>query len=538
MAQLFSLLYPEGHDNKNNHFSSDLSFFEKLGLNKLVNLSSKRSLPWNVGKNEFANLTTSNRDVIQYRLDIIEDLINNPKICDVLDEALPQIETIAQLRTDKSRVTDTTAALYSVSEIELYTECIDLLYNAITNANKLTSQGLTRFFSMINEIHESEEYQKLKENSRELMKNTRSIRSVTIGVNLDPQLQAVEAGVVSVNSELYRSGDIIDRILRLDHKDDGFRCLTPLIPYGKSKADHNAVAFTSGINNAIDTIFRNTVKSWSPIIRRYLAQNTDFLVKLSKDIRLLLGGVELITKLKELGVPMCKPEVCDKNEQVFEASNLYNPHIALSLGKERIRELVFNNLTFDEHGKIYILTGANQGGKTAITYATGIAHALFQLGFFVPARSAKISPVDNILLHFPGSGSTIGKGRLGEECANLKELLQAANKHSLVLMDEALSSTSAVEASYIASEVLVALSSIGVRCIFATHLHDLAQQIDEMNDHPQRKSKFDNLVAEVSKNDNKRSFKVTRTQPDGLSYAKSVAEKYGITLEQIMESKG
>jgi len=534
-----SLLYPPQYTPDRVNDSPDLTFYSQLGLERLVQVPVKGTVPWEVEHQQFSRLFTSDPAVIQYRLDVVEDLVNNPEICSTFADLLPQIETIAELRADKSRVSDTTSCLYSISEIELYTDCIDTLHQTFSHKAKIQSAGLRSLAQVVADVYNSDEYQNLKSNAAKLMEQTRSIRSITIGVNLDAQLHAVEAGVVAVNSEYYRSGDIIDRILRLDRKDDGFRCLTPLIPYGKNRSDQQATAFNMAINTAIDIVFAAAVRSWRPIIRRYLALKTDFIIALAKEMRLLLGAVELIKKLRELGLPMCKPQVCDQQARVFEVKGLYNPHIALSLGKDRIKDIVFNDFAFDENAMLYILTGANQGGKTAITYAVGITQALFQLGMFVPARSAQLSPVDQILVHFPSSGDSIGKGRLGEECEHLRDIFRCASEHSLVLMDEALSSTSAVEASYIAGEVLLSLSLIGARGIFATHLHDLAQRVDEINSYGGNKSKLDNLVAEVSMDEDgaRRTYKIRRTKPDGLSYAKSIAQKYGITLDQIMRER-
>lgn len=60
------------------------------------------------------------------------------------------------------------------------------------------------------------------------MEDVRGIKSITIGVNLDAQLRPLEAGVVSVNKEIYKSGNVVDKMMRLDFKDDGFFCGTPL----------------------------------------------------------------------------------------------------------------------------------------------------------------------------------------------------------------------------------------------------------------------------------------------------------------------
>ena len=160
-----------------------------------------------------------------------------------------------------------------------------------------------------------------------------------------------------------------------------------------------------------------------------------------------------------------------------------------------------------------------------------------QLGMYVPADTASISPVDGIYTHFPtGAEDTIDKGRLGEECARLGEIFDCVTDNGLVLLDESLSSTGSFEASYIAAEVLSGLAHVGCRCLFSTHLHELAAEIDNIN----RKSlerggvAIDTLVAGIE-GEGKRSFRIIRAKPDGKSYAHDIAESYGLTYEKIIK---
>ena len=153
-----------------------------------------------------------------------------------------------------------------------------------------------------------------------------------------------------------------------------------------------------------------------------------------------------------------------------------------------------------------------------------------------PAKKARISVADAIFTHFPtGADDTIDKGRLGEECARLVEIFSAITKNSLVLLDESLSSTGSYEASYIASEVLAGLSVIGCRTLFSTHLHELAAEIDNINEKTKAKggSLIDTLVAGIE--EGKRSFKIVRAKPDGKSYARDIADKYGLSYENILK---
>ena len=199
-------------------------------------------------------------------------------------------------------------------------------------------------------------------------------------------------------------------------------------------------------------------------------------------------------------------------------------------------ERITNDVEFNsDNAHIYVLTGPNRGGKSVITCAVGISQAMFQLGMFVPAKKASISIADAIFTHFPtGADDTIDKGRLGEECARLDEILQSVSRHSLILLDESLSSTGSFEASYIAAEVLAGISVIGCRCLFSTHLHELAAEIENINKRTAERdgAPIDTLVAGIESG--KRSFKITRAKPDGKSYARDIANKYGLSYESIV----
>ena len=164
------------------------------------------------------------------------------------------------------------------------------------------------------------------------------------------------------------------------------------------------------------------------------------------------------------------------------------------------------------------------------------AQALFQLGLFIPASEITISPVDGIFTHFPeGADDTIDKGRLGEECQRLREIFDEVTSDSMILLDESLSSTGAYEASYIASEILSSFATIGCRGIFSTHLHELAAKIDEINAISAQHGgvSIDTLVAGMEEGE--RSFKILRAKPDGKSYARDIADKYGLSFDTLVK---
>ena len=66
---------------------------------------------------------------------------------------------------------------------------------------------------------------------------------------------------------------------------------------------------------------------------------------------------------------MAKPELLPGEKREMHAKGLYNLKLAQSMMKkgEAAGEIVGNDLDFDADHRLYILTGANRGGKTTIT---------------------------------------------------------------------------------------------------------------------------------------------------------------------------
>ena len=104
----------------------------------------------------------------------------------------------------------------------------------------------------------------------------------------------------------------------------------------------------------------------------------------------------------------------------------------------------------------------------------------------------------------------------------------------MILLDESLSSTGAYEASYIAAEILSGFAVRRCRGIFSTHLHELAAGIPEINARSAEHGgvQIDTLVAGIE--EGRRSFKIYRAKPDGKSYARDIADKYGLSFDSLM----
>jgi DNA mismatch repair ATPase MutS len=158
----------------------------------------------------------------------------------------------------------------------------------------------------------------------------------------------------------------------------------------------------------------------------------------------------------------------------------------------------------------------------------------------VPGTQALLSPLDHLFTHFPleekpGSDA----GRFGEEAIRLGKVFEEVTRHSLVLLNESLASTSFGESLYLAQDIVRILRRVGARAIYSTHLHELADKVDELNSSVPGDTKIVSIVSSPidAKSPNgaegHRTYKLEMRPPLGQSYAREIAARYGISYEQL-----
>lgn len=122
----------------------------------------------------------------------------------------------------------------------------------------------------------------------------------------------------------------------------------------------------------------------------------------------------------------------------------------------------------------------------------------------------------------------------------LGKIFEQITRHSLVLLNETLSSTSFNESLYLAQDLVRILRRVGARAMYATHLHELADKADELNASAPGDSKVISVVSSPIDStalpdgaEGKRTYKLEIRPPLGQTYAREIAARYGISYQQL-----
>ena len=507
---------------------------------------------------------TDDPEVIRYRCDVFEDFLRFPKLRTAMEELVVKLADLRDI--ERFQKDQEGSALWSLvnrlREIDDYVTCITAMKEVLEEL-EIRSEGMLTLREIICKISADSGFPELRQDIDETFEKVRRIKSITIGVNLDNMLRPASAGVVSLNDIEYRESNLMRRFMSFaDRKDElhhgtdtgSIRVFHPATPIKavefnqrvemndnmtgarvRTSAVTGADSLSNAIKDTVTNIMKQTVNEIKNTINRYVNISGYMLINLMPEILFYIRWAELIDKITATGMSMCKAEILSPDRRDCSFRGIYNLKLAINKAGGEDINIITNDIDFNDDMRIFILTGPNRGGKTIFTQAWGIAMLLAQLGIYVPAESASISPCDNIFTHFPADeNDTVDLGRLGEESKRLAEIFELATERSIMLLNESLATTSVTEGLFIAKDVVRAMRYLGARSIFNTHMHDLARSVDALNAEVEGKSKAASLVTGV--HDGERSFKVSLLPPQGVSYAKDIALKYGVSFRQIKES--
>ena len=512
---------------------------------------------------------TADPAVTVFRCGVFEDILRHPEIREQMAKLLERVKTfydygvVRRHEGDESGVWD---LMHRLEEYHDYIVTVEQIRECLAEKD-LQSDGMLQLRDAVEAIYRDNGFAALRKDVEELRVSASSIKSLTVGINLNDRFEAINLGLVSVNAKPFtRSGLLKNFLTAVTPKDE----IRPEAGWNGNSTFYPANTGT-GLLESVGQIAETTMVLRNPLAMLSLARipeadgsssvprqmdsaATMLTSRITRKLRDTLGKylnvsvkeisdlipeltfytrwAEYIEKRRAEGWTFCTPRVRENGEGTACASakGFYNLKL---ISAEKPDTVVANDLEFDEEKRIYILTGANRGGKTTVTQAVGQLFLLAQSGISVPAEQFVFDPADLVLTHFPADeDKTLDLGRLGEECRRFRELFGKSTGRSLILLNETFSTTSFEEGYFIAVDAVKAMLNRDVRAIYNTHMHKLAQELDNGINTEAGEGKAVSLVAETREGVN--SFRVKIAPPEGKSFAREIAVKYGVTYDALV----
>lgn len=227
------------------------------------------------------------------------------------------------------------------------------------------------------------------------------------------------------------------------------------------------------INNEIRQLEAEEQREIERILREltgYIRRNQDAIRQNQK----ALTQFDLIAAKGQLSIRLDGYIPVLSDEERLYLREAYNPILKLknlNLRKAKKEQIIPLDMELSSDERCLIITGPNAGGKSVAIKTLGLCVMMLQSGFAIPARDSSELPVYHSLFVDMGDDQSIENdlSTFSSRLKWMKQVVTSADKHSLVLIDEAAAGTDPEEGGALFQALIELLIERQARTLITTH---------------------------------------------------------------------
>ncbi len=496
----------KGDDPGQGHDGTEPAFFADLNLDQVVESIVAGYEEYEL--KPFFYHRAGGAEAIQYRHEVLRDLEDETLLGDIMAFAQRMRDMRGHLAQAGKLHHKHQQQRWFLDAVEIYCDAVGRLASDLWRAD-LTSQGFRSWREHLSGYLGSAEWRSLaaetKRLEEDLSKVTYCVHVKGNRVTVRPYDSEVDySSEVQATFERFKQGGVQDYLV--DFSD------SPVASPVEAKIlDLLAVLFDE-VFSALDD---------------YCGRHGDFLdatiQRFDREVHLYLAYLDYIAPLRAAGLNFCHPDVSGESKEVF-ANDTFDVALATKLVRQR-GSVVGNDFHLRDPERILVVSGPNQGGKTTFARTFGQLHHLASIGLPVPGRQARLFLFDKVFTHFERQDDLAElSGQLEDDLVRMRDILTLATPDSIVIANEPFFSTTLRDSLFLGTRAMERIIHLDLLCVWVTFVEELASLGESVV----------SMVTTVVPGDpSQRTYKVVRRPADGLSYAISIAEKYGLTYEVL-----
>ncbi|MFP4403610.1 MAG: DNA mismatch repair protein MutS [Candidatus Woesearchaeota archaeon] len=531
--------------NKNNYMKLDFNTIRNLELIENLNdKSTKQTLLSILNKtktslgrrliNKIILQPLLNIDEINYRLDGVEELINNVILKEEIKEVLREIFDIERIFSKISYGNSNARDLIMLKKSLIACSDIKKLIANLNTKIMCDIKNISDFSNLVNYIDSAivDEppillrdggfikygYNKELDELYDLSKNSKKVLK---------EIEVKEKQKTKIKTLKIKYNRVFGYFIEVS------KTQLSLVPehYIRKQTTANSERYITEELKEIENKILNAEEKICEIELNLYLEIVNDIVKYGSEIQNssnLIAILDLLVSFADVSLSNNYVRPIVTNDYVLDIKKARHPVI-----EKNTSNFIENDIFMDEENRTFIITGPNMAGKSTFMRQNALIILIAQIGCFVPAEFAKIGIVDRIYTRVGASDDiSSGQSTFMMEMMQTAVILNNATRRSFIILDEIGRGTSTFDGVSIAWSVAEYITkNLQCKTLFATHYHvlnELSSRIKEVKNY--------NVSVYESDDEIKFLHKINEGGTD-KSYGIHVAKIAGLPADVILNAK-
>ena len=505
----YSILFPGAEDPQTKEVTEAPAFFKDMNLNQVIDAITAGKEAYDLKPLFYTCLPDTK--VIAYRHEVLRDLENEKLFGDMKSFAQAMDNMRGHLSQASKATDDRQKQRWFLDGVGIYCAAIDQLARDLS-VDQINSNGLLAFREYLCTYVASDSFKALAAETAKLQADLASIRYSTL---------ILGSGTFKVS----KFGDGLDYQAEVDRTFEKFKQGPPKeYKYQFPDLPHLNV-IEAKILEFVTELYPEIFARLTDYCARYANYEEKPIQIFERETQFYVSFLDYVETFRRAGLKFCYPKITTDSKEIFSDGGF-----DIALASRLLAEgtaVVCNDFYFKDPERIFVVTGPNQGGKTTFSRQFGQVHYLAGIGCLVPGQAAKIHLFDRIMTHYERDEyMTNLQGKLQDDVIRIHDILEQATPNSIVILNEIFSSTALQDALYLSKRVMEKIIELDALCVWVTFVDELASYSEKV---------VSMVSTVVPDNPAVRTYKVFRKPAEGVAYALTIAEKYGLTYDRIKD---